>query len=138
MMRKIIAVLLCAAMCFSLFAVTISASEVSSRYISSASKNSVLRISGTKAECTSNYSEMVTLKSINVVQTLEKHAYFWTWDTVGGPWTKTAYNTTALSLTNSKTGLTSGTYRVKSVFTVITADGQTETVTVYSSEKTIG
>lgn len=69
MMRKIIAVLLCAAMCFSLFAVTISASEVSSRYISSASKNSVLRISGTKAECTSNYSEMMTLKSINVVQT---------------------------------------------------------------------
>ena len=36
-----------------------------------------------------------------------------------------------------KVWIASGTYRVKSVFTVTTTSGQTETVTVYSAEKTI-
>ena len=41
------------------------------------------------------------------------------------------------SFTNTKSCLSSGSYRLKSVFTVIMSDGQTETVTVYSDTKTV-
>lgn len=54
--------------------------------------------------------------------------------TYAGEWSKTT-NGGSASLTNKVYKLPSGTYRVKTVFTV-TADGSTETITVYSDKKT--
>ena len=54
----------------------------------------------------------------------------------GAEWTKTVnYSTTTLSST--KSGLDSGTYRVKSVFELTDQNGETETITLYSDEVTI-
>lgn len=81
-------------------------------------------------------AKVTVTASVKITQSLEKHSFLWFWDTVGGEWT-TNSKKSSVSFTNYKSGLASGTYRVKSVFTVTTTSGQTETVTVYSAEKTI-
>lgn len=97
-----------------------------------------LNIVGTKAECQSETKGKDVVK-IAVEQTLQKYSgWFWAWDDVSGAaWTKTV-NDSSISLSNTKSGLSSGTYRVKSVFTLTDSSGKTETVTVYSGEKKIG
>ena len=77
------------------------------------------------------------MSKVTISQSLEKHAFLWSWNTVGGVWTKTQTNVASTVFTNTKSGLTSGTYRVKSVFTVTLSDGTSESVTVYSNEVTI-
>ena len=134
MFKKIMAVLLVAVMCFSLFAVTVSAQGISTCDISSAAKQSILSISGTTATCKSSYQGTATVSKVVITQSLQKESIFWTWSTVGGEWTKTSTNVANVSFTNTKSGLASGTYRVKSVFTVTLSDGTSETVTVYSAE----
>ena len=96
-----------------------------------------LNIIGTKAECVSKvYGDNIV--KITVEQTLQKYSgWFWIWDNVdGASWTSTE-NRSSISLTNTKSGLTSGKYRVKSVFTLTDKNGKTETITVYSDEKTV-
>lgn len=137
MSRKCLAVILAAVVCFSFLTLTVSAYGTSTLDISSATKGSFLSISGTTATCVSEYTDAVSVKSVSVVQTLEKHAYFWTWDTIGDAATKTGSNVKNLSLTSTKTGLASGTYRVKSVFTVELSDGRTQSVDVYSAERKV-
>lgn len=75
--------------------------------------------------------------SITATQTLQKHWGLWFWEDVkGAEWTRTNdYN--SIRLSNSKGGLDSGTYRVKSVFTLTNKDGKNETITIYSNEKKI-
>ena len=73
--------------------------------------------------------------SINVEQTLEKYSgWFWIWNSVDGAhWIK-SINANTISVVNTKNGLSSGTYRLKSVFTLTNTKGKTETITIYSSE----
>lgn len=40
-------------------------------------------------------------------------------------------------MSNTKSGLDSGTYRLRTDFTVTSTSGSTETITVYSAEKTV-
>ena len=134
MLKKILAIAMVAVMCLSLFAITASAVGISTCDISSASKTSSLIISGTTATCKSSYNDWQTASKVVIVQSLEKKALLWSWSTVGGEWTKTTTNADTVSFTNTKSGLASGTYRVKSVFTVTLSDGTSETVTRYSSE----
>ena len=134
MLKKFLIIAMAAVMCFSLFAITASAVDVSTRDISSASKTSSLVISGTTATCKSSYNDWQTVSKIVIVQSLEKQSFLWSWSTVGGEWTKTSTNVANVSFTNTKSGLSSGTYRVKSVFTVTLSDGTSETVTRYSNE----
>lgn len=95
-------------------------------------------ISGNTAECTSTFSDSdINIQSVKAVQTLEKHWAFGVFFAVDGAnWENTVY-TDNLSMTNYKNNLDSGTYRLKTVFTVTLIGGQTETIDVYSSEKTI-
>ncbi len=134
MLKKILAIAMVAVMCLSLFAITASASGISVRDISSASKYSTLAISGSTATCKSVYEEASVVKSVKVVQSLQKKSFLWTWSTIGGEWTKISTNCSSVVFTNTKSGLASGTYRVKSVFTVTLSNGTSETVTVYSNE----
>ena len=98
---------------------------------------STLTISGTNAQCTSRASGENAVK-ITVEQTLQKYSgWFWIWNDVdGASWTGTE-NRSSIRLFNTKSGLTSGKYRVKSVFTLTDKNGKTETITVYSDEKTV-
>lgn len=145
--RKIIASVLTAACLCTCFTMTVSAktvsrfslvNSVSPLYDIADSAYSELDIVGTSAECQSQ-AFGVNAAQITVEQTLQKYSgWFWIWDDVdGASWTRTE-NRSSVSLSNTKSGLTSGTYRVKSVFALIDKDGKTETITVYSSEKKVG
>lgn len=136
------AVCLCAGLGISVSAETVSAYllvDVASPYYDVADQAySEIEIVGTKAECVSRaYGDQVV--SITVEQTLEKHSgWFWIWNSVDGAnWTKTV-NLNSISMSNTKSGLSSGTYRLKSVFTLTSSSGKTETITVYSDEKKVG
>lgn len=120
-----------------LFALCVTAfAEVSTFALGSEKRVSTLIISGTTANCTSQYvAAEDNVTKVVITQTLEKQSFLWTWKTVGGTRTKTVNGSTA-TLTGKVSGLESGTYRVKTVFEV-TADGETETITVYSAEKEI-
>jgi len=75
--------------------------------------------------------------SVKAIQTLEKHWAFGIFFAVDNAnWEKTVY-TDNLSMTNYKYSLESGTYRLKTIFTVTLNNGSCETITVYSSEETI-
>ena len=100
---------------------------------------SELDIDGFAAMCTSTASGNDTV-NIAVEQTLEKQSgwfIFQSWSGVDGAvWTKTV-NGSTISLASTKNGLDSGTYRVKSVFKLTDKLGKTETITVYSDERSV-
>ena len=135
-MKKILSFFLSALILLT-FAVSVSAESVTFD-IGGTNKSSQLTISGTTATCTSKISDLSgTVKSVTIEQTLEMH-WFASWFlTVNNATWETTSTSKSVTFQNTKSGLASGTYRVKSVFTVTTTSGQTETVTVYSAEKTI-
>ena len=106
--------------------------------INSTVKQSSLSISTTTATCKSSYVESnASVSSIKAEQTLEKKNLFGGYSAVSGAsWTKTV-NSKNLSMTNTQTNLSSGTYRLKTLFTVTLSSGKTETTTVYSVERTV-
>lgn len=141
--KKLLSAIIAVAMIFG-FAITASAEATNAQsyaatpyYLLATNNYAKLTISGTTASCESGATGLPSVTKIVVVQTLEKHWAFGLFFGVDGASWKTTSSSKSLTFQNSKTGLSSGTYRVKSVFTVTTKDGQTETVTVYSAEKTI-
>lgn len=96
-----------------------------------------LSISGNTATCKSSADCDSTVIKITAVQTLEKYWGLWIWNEVkDASWDKTA-NSSYISMSNSKSGLEGGKYRVKTVFTFTTSDGTTVSSTAYSEEKTV-
>lgn len=110
--------------------------EISLLYEIAVNPSSYLSIVDKTAYCISSVDGSNAV-SITATQTLQKHWGLWFWEDVkGAKWTGTnAYNSICLS--NSKGGLDSGTYRVKSVFTLTNKDGKNETITIYSSEQVV-
>ena len=138
-MKKAVSLFLVLVLAFSLFSVNAFANGTSTFDLSSDVKRSLLSISGTTATCASKYSSTSsTISKITAKQTLEKHWAFGIFNPVDNDssWTKSV-NSSNMSMTNTKSGLGSGTYRLKTEFTITTTSGKTETVTVYSDEKTI-
>ena len=143
-MKKLLSLVLSAVMLLSCFCVYASAydsyyeEEIIAEDIASAIKSSSLIISGTTATCKSSYDDTdSSIYSVKAVQTLEKHwalGLFFKYN--NAEWEKTVY-TDSLSMTNTESGLVSGTYRLKTTFTVTFTNGSTETIDVYSGEKTI-
>ena len=145
-LKRILASVLMVACLFTCFTVTASAKNnstysvgdtASPLYDIAASTFSALGITGTTAQCISQAEGINTVK-ITVVQTLQKYSgWFWIWNDVdGATWTKTE-NYSSISFTNTKSGLSSGKYRVKSVFTLTDKNGKTETLTIYSDTEKI-
>lgn len=141
--KKILAVLMTVVIAF-VFSVPCYANsenhddEVSPLYSIAICLWSNISISGTTAICESYASGLSTkVSSIKVVQTLQKQwllgAYL---DISGASWTKTV-SARSITISGSKTGLGSGTYRVKAVFTFTAKDGTTETITICSEPDTI-
>ena len=144
-MKKFFAVLLSVVMALSCLSVCVSAYDVKENEIiilhdiGGYNKKSLLNIiSGTTAECKSEFKDNSgTVYSIKAEQTLEKHWAFGIFVAVDNAnWNTTVYRST-LSLTNYKYNLVSGTYRLKTVFTITFTNGQTEIITLYSGEKTV-
>lgn len=143
--KKSFALLLSAFVMFS--SVSIPASAETTTYVSNdgiapayeyaSSAKSLLYISSNAAECTSNCTGTSDIVNISVEQTLQSFWGLWIWNDVDGAnWTK-AKSGNSISLVSNKSGLSSGTYRVKSVFTLTDSSGKTETITIYSAEKTV-
>ncbi len=143
--KKSFALLLSAVMMFSSVSIVASAETTTSisdegiapAYEYASSAKSLLHISANSAECTSNCTGSSDIVQINVEQTLQKFWGLWVWNDVDGAnWSRTR-NGSFVSAINTKSGLSTGTYRLKSVFTLTSSNGKTETITVYSEEKTI-
>ena len=131
---------LCSAFCTTAFAETnetLAVSDsISPAYDLASSARADLLIENLTAYCTS-YARGDGVTRITVTQTLQKYWGLWIWTGVdGAEWSKTVNDSTII-LSSTKSGLDSGTYRVMSVFKLTNKNGKTETVTVYSSEKTI-
>lgn len=97
--------------------------------------NSILSVSGTTATCKSNvvgFPGRTTKIVIN--QTLQQKGSSGNWDYVYS-WYDT-FNDSSVLFTNTKSSLSSGTYRVKTVATVYEGT-ENETITEYSAEKII-
>lgn len=112
--------------------------DVDTYSIGSANYNNSLKISDTTATCRSSYfvGDENTVKVV-ITQSLEKQGFLWIWGKVAGEWSKTS-NGSSTTLSNTVSGLSKGTYRVKTVFTVTDKYGETETVTVYSTTGKVG
>lgn len=140
-MKKVISVLTCLLLCFT-FSVTVSAKTISTNtaqpyYEMAFIAESKLSISGTTATCESTLRGDPNVTKIVAVQTIEKQGFLWLWDTYDDTkWIKTVYSNT-LTMSNMKTGLTNGKYRLKPVFTFTDKNGETETITVFSDEKSV-
>ena len=97
------------------------------------SAGSDLYIDGTTATCISTITGGSSVTSITIEQTLQKEGFLWIYSKYddGSVWTTTV-NKKGTSFTNEKSGLESGKYRVKSVFTLNTSTGKSEKITIYS------
>lgn len=140
-MKKVISIMLSLLLCFSFSvsanAMTASFGSVQPYYEKANEAESKLIINGTTAICKSTIIGTPDVTTIVAVQTLEKQGFLWFWDTYDDTtWTKTV-NSNTLTMSNTKYGLESGNYRLKTVFTLTDKQGKTETITVYSDEKTI-
>lgn len=135
-MKKLLSVLLVVCIMMGI-CVTASADAADTYDLSNATKASYLTIASNKATCTSRFvSTDSSIKDITIVATLEKFSFLWFWDSLR-EWNITYYDTSSGTLVNEMKNLTSGTYRLKSVFTVKYKNGKKESVTVYSTEKKI-
>lgn len=133
-MKKIISVLLVVCL---MMGVCVTASAAVETYdISDCTKISYLTITSGHATCTSKFvSTDSDIKSVKITQSLEKFAFLWFWNRV---YEKKAFHTSnSFTLINDYYGVESGTYRVKSVFTITMKSGKVETFTVYSSERKV-
>ena len=145
-MKKIVSIALSMLMLASFPAINVSAAHVSTnpghvivvQDIYSVSKMSLLSISSSgTATCRSLFSDSnPNIYSIRIDQTLQKKSFGFFWSVDGASWSQTIYSCDA-SVTNYKSGLGNGTYRLKTVFTVTGWDGRSESVTVYSAERTV-
>ena len=135
-MKKIFSVFLAVIMAVSCFSGIVCAEGITPRYVYTNECSSSLTISGSKATCESNASGYYgETTKIVIEQTLQKY------NNSTGKWTSVAtwsetdigYNGSA---SNTKSGLSSGSYRLKSVFSVY-AGVNYEQITVYSDIRSV-
>lgn len=140
-MKKVFSLLVSLLLCFSM-PVSVNAYAdlfvaVQPYYDKAVNLNSELFIDGTTAICKSSVKGYSDVVEITATQYLQKQGFLWIWTTYDdAQWTKTVYSNMPV-MSNTKTGLTSGKYRLKTDFTLTDKNGKTETITVYSDEKSV-
>lgn len=142
-LKKIVSMLMVSAILATAVPVQVSAQELDSsfedtqvtpRYEIANTASSTLSFTGTTANCVSSASGRKTV-SIYAEQTLEKYWALGIWNDVNdNPWTKKV-SSSKISMSNHAYNLESGKYRLKTEFTLTNSDGETETITVYSAER---
>ena len=145
-MKHFIATILACVMASSMFTIVSFAYNETSEYVEEDTvldyvlvhdAGNSLTISNMTATCNSFVRGNSTVTSVTATQTLEQQGFLWSWSSVSGAsWTKTVSGKN-LTLEKNKSGLTSGTYRLRTVFTLTSNTGTTEEITVYSNEVTI-
>ena len=112
-------------------------SDISPAYEIASETLSILSISERTAYCTSE-AYGADAVSITVEQTLQKQGFLWLWYGVPDASWITTVEDNSLLFVNTKDDLSDGKYRLMSVFTLTDKYGKTETITVYSDEKSVG
>lgn len=140
-MKKVFSILAILLLCFSLpvkaSASTVTFAVVQPYYEMASKAVSELSVSGTTVTLKSRVNGDPNVVEITAEQYLQKQGFLWIWTTYDdAEWTKTVYTNT-LTMSNTKTGLSSGKYRLKTIFTLTDKQGETETITVYSDEKSV-
>lgn len=134
-MFKRIAVVLLTIFIICCFCTMVFAGTLTPRYMYTSSIRSSLTISGSTATCTSEVKGYLgETTKIVIEQVLEKEVSPDNWDEVDS-WTNTV-NSYRSSFTNTKTGLSSGTYRVTTISKVYVGESF-EQITTYSAEKSM-
>lgn len=95
-----------------------------------------LEIQNGTAECKS-IAKGVDAVSITVTQTLQKHWGMWIWEDVNGATWRKNVDDSSVCLYSTKSDLKSGKYRVKSTLVLTDGNGESETITIYSSEQVV-
>lgn len=133
MLKKLLSLVCGVATSFFVGTVNISAEGISPRWSYVDACRSELTISGSTATCKSKAEGIYgTTTKIDINQTLQIKGFASTWIIVGF-WSE-SYTGYQRTFTNTKNDLSSGTYRVKSDFTVYSGNNSEE-ITVYSSEE---
>lgn len=140
-MRKVFSMLVVLLLCFSIpvraSASVVPTGTVQPYYEKAVDTKSELSINGTTATCKSSVDGHSDVVEITAVQYLEKQGFLWIWSTYDdASWSKTMKSNT-LTMSNIKSGLADGKYRLKTVFTLTDKQGKTETITVYSDEESV-
>ncbi len=140
-MKKVFSVLAVIFMCLSVPMNTSASSVpydvVQPCYEKAHNVESILTITGNTAKCESSADCVDNVVRVIADQTLEKQVFLWFWDTYEDTtWNKTGFSN-SFSMINTKSGLESGNYRLKTVFTLTDKNGETETITIYSDEKAV-
>jgi hypothetical protein len=91
------------------------ANSIAPLYETASDAISTLTISGKTAKCESKLIGHSDVKSCKVVQTLEKKWGLWIWNEVDGASWNGTISSSSGKVSNSISGLSSGTYRLKSV-----------------------
>lgn len=141
--KKVVALVLSALAISSTFSVSSYAENLSPiideeivlEYETARDLSNSLTISSSIAYCDSVCTGFNNVVQISVTQTLQKFWGLWIWNDIEGAEWSDSKSSNYISLFSTKGGLSSGTYRLKSVFTLTTSNGGTETITIYSSEK---
>ena len=134
-MKKVVSL---AIMVVMMFAFCATAFADTSTYSVDFSKCScTLSISGSTATFNSKYQSVGNdATKVVITQSLQKQGLLWIWGEYDGTWTKMS-NGTSIGLSNTLSGLPSGSYRVKTVFTVTDKNGNEETTTLYSTTEKV-
>ena len=122
------AVIMCSAVSTSAFAEEksqIVVDEISPAYEIAYTASSTLHISSNTAECKSTCDGKNDVIQISVEQTLQQFWGLWIWNDVDGASWSTTKSGSSISVVNNKSGSFSGTYRLKSVFTLTDKNGKT-------------
>ncbi len=144
-MKKLIALLISAIMLFAVpvtafaepTAAAYSVNSIMPFYENNLYTSELFEISGSTADCISKMNGDSDIVKIVVEQKIQKKGVLWIWGGVSGAsWSKTFYGHSA-RLANTKSGLSSGKYRLKTVYSVTNANGKTETITTYSDSKQV-
>lgn len=140
--KRIIAAIMAMGLVATSLTTAVSAADLSSgnidivepAYVIANNPVSRVTISGTTATCYSSTRGNAT--TISITQTLQvKKTTVWS-NVKDATWTKTV-NANSITMRNFKYDLDSGTYRLKSEYTLTAKDGTTETITVYSLETSL-
>lgn len=143
--KKILSVLmaticLCTGLCVTAYAEETDiyrSEDISLAYEIAQNPKSILSINGTNATCQSS-TKGDDCVSITVTHTLEKYSgWFWIWDDVDGSTYDRTVNANTIMLSTTQGGLKSGTYRLRSTFSLTDSSGETENITIYSDERSV-
>ena len=140
LMKKVLAVMLTAVMCFGMFSVPTFAfgGMVSTHSISDATKFSDIFVDGDKVTLDSIFSDTVSYDILYLKQYLEVKGSWNSWSQYkGSVFSKRLRNTSIISMESVEVQVPAGTYRVYCEVTATPKNGSPQTVKFYSGEATV-